>query len=75
MNDKCKTCKHYSTNSRDIDHGRKERIGNFCVKYGWNLDRFKTWIQNGNKRLNIPQQKLLKFAPMTTTGAGCYEPK
>ena len=66
--DKCRTCKHYaSTNRKMKAQGKKEIVGDFCLKFKWNLGRVKTWDQK------LSGKKVINFPTMTKIPEGCYE--
>ena len=66
--DKCRTCKRYApTNQAMRSQGQKTIVGDFCLRFGWNLGRIKTWDQK------LLDRKVMKFSPMTKIPKGCYE--
>lgn len=66
--DKCKKCKRYTnTNEKMRTPGHKVIIGDFCLKFKWNLGRMKTWDQK------LSGKKIVNFPKMTMVPKECFE--
>ena len=66
--DKCRTCKHYAnTNDRMRSQGQKVIVGDFCLKFKWNLGRVKTWDQK------LTDKKVINFPKMTKIPGDCHD--
>ena len=65
---KCKECQYYAnTNEQMKPYGQIVQVGDFCLKFKWNLGRVKDWIR---KQSN---QKGNTLPPMSKLPKGCYE--
>ena len=65
--DKCRTCKRYANTNQNMNGDRKTIVGDFCLKFEWNLGRVKTWDQK------LSDKKVTNFPKMTKVPKGCYE--
>ena len=70
MNSKCKKCKHYAnTNEKMKPSHTKVIVGDYCLKFKWNLARVKTWVQQQS------EQKGVTLPHMSKLPGDCYERK
>ena len=69
MNEQCKTCKFYANSNADMRNDQKVIVGNYCLKFKWNLSRSKTWEQK------LSNEKVTKFSEMKKIQGNCYERK
>lgn len=65
--DKCRTCKRYANTNEKMRNDHKIIVGDFCLKFKWNLGRMKTWDQK------LSDKKVVNFPSMTKIPKGCYE--
>ena len=64
---KCRTCRHYASTNEKMRNGHKIIVGDFCLKFQWNLGRMKTWDQK------LSGKKIVNFPNMTKVPGDCYE--
>jgi len=60
MIEQCKGCRYYAKdNDKMREAGTKTIIGNYCLRFKWNLDVYKTWYdkQTEVKGNNYPKMK------------------
>lgn len=66
---KCKGCKHHRNDNGAMRvQGNKTIVGNFCLKFAWNLDRVKTWVQKKEQVKTI-----VKLPMMYKVPEDCFE--
>lgn len=66
--DKCRTCKRYAPTNHEMKSlGHKTIVGDFCLKFKWNLGRVKT------SKEKLSSKKIVNFHPMTKVPGDCYE--
>lgn len=63
----CKGCKKLATDNSSMKTvGVGAKAGNYCKRFGWNLDRVKTWVQKQST------QKGVTLPAMTRIPGDCY---
>ena len=65
--DRCRTCQNYDSTNQKMAGGRKTIVGDFCLKFKWNLGRVKTWDQK------LSEKKVINFPTMSKIPGDCYE--
>lgn len=66
---KCKNCKYYANTNLKMRNGNKEIVGDYCLKFKWNLSRMKTWDEK------LSDKKVVNFSSMKMIPENCYESK
>ena len=70
MKGHCKGCRNYRPDNQEMKSpGRNVIVGDFCLKFKWNLGRVKTWVQKHSSGM----KKAVTYPPMTKLPEGCYE--